>query len=156
MGKIEFFYLAPSNEVPISEFIIKKNSCLLARLRASDFRLRIMDPEIQKSMGQMRMFRQQQGNCAAKIQALKQTRKRVELTNKEISSLAPETALYASVGHCFIFKSRKDIDEGMAVQQKNIAEQIEKTEEQKNILEKKEKETKETIEELMKNKQVAN
>ena len=44
----------------------------------------------------------------------------------------------------------------MAVQQKNIAEQIEKTEEQKNILEKKEKETKETIEELMKNKQVAN
>jgi len=115
-----------------------------------------MDPEIQKSMGQMRMFRQQQGNCAAKIQALKQTQKRVELTNKEISSLAPETSLYASVGRCFIFKSRKDIDEGMAAQQKNIAEQIEKTEEQKTILEKKEKETKETIEELMKNKQVAN
>jgi hypothetical protein len=44
----------------------------------------------------------------------------------------------------------------MAAQQKNIAEQIEKTEEQKTILEKKEKETKETIEELMKNKQVAN
>ena len=47
-----------------------------------------MDPEIQKSMGQMRMFRQQQANCAAKIQALKQTQKRVELTNKEISSVS--------------------------------------------------------------------
>ena len=44
----------------------------------------------------------------------------------------------------------------MAAQQKNIAEQIEKTEEQKTVLEQKEKETKETITELMKNKQVAN
>ena len=44
----------------------------------------------------------------------------------------------------------------MATQQKNISEQIEKTEEQKTVLEKKEKEMKETVQELMKNKQVAN
>ena len=44
-------------------------------------------------MGQMRMFRQQQGNCAAKIQALKQTQKRVELTNKEISSVRCDFSL---------------------------------------------------------------
>ena len=46
-----------------------------------------MDPEIQKSMGAMRMYRQQQQNCNAKVSALKQTAKRVELTSKELSSV---------------------------------------------------------------------
>ena len=46
-----------------------------------------MDPEIQKSMAAMRMFRQQQQNCMAKVAALKQTAKRVELTAKEITSV---------------------------------------------------------------------
>jgi len=46
-----------------------------------------MDPEIQKNMGAMRQYRQQQQNCMAKVMALKQTLKRVELTGKEISSV---------------------------------------------------------------------
>ena len=46
-----------------------------------------MDPEIQKNMGAVRMYRQQQQNCMAKIQALTQTAKRVELTAKEITSV---------------------------------------------------------------------
>lgn len=112
-----------------------------------------MDPEIQKNMGAMRMYRQQQQNCAAKVMALKQTAKRVELTAKEITSLPEEVPLYAAVGRCFVYKTRTAIDEGMAEQQKQLAEQIDKTEAQKIILEKKEKETKETVEELMKNKQ---
>jgi len=41
----------------------------------------------------------------------------------------------------------------MAEQHKQLTDQIDKTEAQKIILEKKEKETKETVEELMKNKQ---
>ena len=61
--------------------------------------------------------------------------------------------LYAAVGRCFVYKTRQTIDEGMAEQQKQLADQIDKTEAQKIILEKKEKETKETVEELMKNKQ---
>lgn len=112
-----------------------------------------MDPEIQKSMGAMRQFRQQQQNCMAKVMALKQTAKRVELTSKEISSLPTDVPLYAAVGRCFVYKSRKAIDDGMAEQQKQLADQIDKTEAQKIVLEKKEKETKETVEELMKNKQ---
>jgi chaperonin cofactor prefoldin len=112
-----------------------------------------MDPEIQKSMAAMRMFRQQQQNCMAKVAALKQTAKRVELTAKEITSLPEDVPLYAAVGRCYVFKSRTAIDTGMAEQQKQLAEQIDKTEAQKVILEKKEKETKETVEELMKNKQ---
>ena len=47
-----------------------------------------MDPEIQKNMGAVRMYRQQQQNCMAKIQALTQTAKRVELTAKEITSVS--------------------------------------------------------------------
>lgn len=46
-----------------------------------------MDPEIQKNMGAVRMYRQQQQNCMAKIQALSQTAKRVELTAKEIGNV---------------------------------------------------------------------
>jgi len=46
-----------------------------------------MDPEIQKNMGAMRQYRQQQQNCMAKVMALKQTQKRVELTAKEISAV---------------------------------------------------------------------
>jgi len=111
-----------------------------------------MDPEIQKNMGAVRMYRQQQQNCMAKIQALTQTAKRVELTAKEITSL-PDVPLYAAVGRCFVFKTRESIDSGMAEQQKQLNEQIEKTKAQKEALEKKEKETKETVEELMKNKQ---
>lgn len=112
-----------------------------------------MDPEIQKNMGAMRQYRQQQQNCMAKVMALKQTQKRVELTAKEISSLDNDVPLYAAVGRCFVYKSRTAIDAGMAEQQKQLADQIDKTEAQKIILEKKEKETKETVEELMKNKQ---
>jgi hypothetical protein len=52
-----------------------------------------------------------------------------------------------------VFKSRDAIDSGMAEQQKQLVEQIEKTEAQKVLLEAKEKETKETVEELMKSKQ---
>lgn len=111
-----------------------------------------MDPEIQKNMGAVRMYRQQQQNCMAKIQALSQTAKRVELTAKEIGNL-PDAPLYAAVGRCFVFKTREAIDTGMAEQQKQLKEQIEKTKTQKEALEKKEKETKETVEELMKNKQ---
>ena len=47
-----------------------------------------MDPEIQKQMGAMRMMRQQQQNCMAKVQAMKQTQKRIELTQKEISTVS--------------------------------------------------------------------
>ena len=47
-----------------------------------------MDPEIQKQMGAMRVMRQQQQNCMAKVQALKQTQKRIELTQKEISTVS--------------------------------------------------------------------
>ena len=46
-----------------------------------------MDPEIQKQMGAMRLMRQQQQNCVAKVQALKQTTKKIELTQKEISTV---------------------------------------------------------------------
>merc|ERR1712099_189390 len=110
----------------------------------------IMDPEIQKQMGAMRVMRQQQQNCMAKVQALKQTQKRIELTQKEISTLPEDINCYASVGRCFVFKTRKAIDEAMATQLKNMSEQIEKTEAQKVVLEKKEKEIKDTVEELMK------
>ena len=65
----------------------------------------------------------------------------------------PDAPLYAAVGRCFVFKTREAIDTGMAEQQKQLKEQIEKTKTQKEALEKKEKETKETVEELMKNKQ---
>ena len=57
---------------------------------------------------------------------------------------------YASVGRCFVFKTRKAIDDAMAAQLSNMNEQIEKTESQKGVLEKKEKEIKDTVEELMK------
>merc|ERR1712235_55844 len=109
-----------------------------------------MDPEIQKQMGAMRMMRQQQQNCMAKVQAMKQTQKRIELTQKEISTLPEDINCYASVGRCFVFKTRSAIDEAMATQLKNMSEQIEKTEAQKVVLEKKEKEIKDTVEELMK------
>merc|ERR1739838_125948 len=105
---------------------------------------KIMDPEIQKQMGAMRVMRQQQQNCMAKVQALKQTQKRIELTQKEISTLPEDINCYASVGRCFVFKTRKAID----AQLTNMSEQIEKTESQKGVLEKKEKETKDTVEEL--------
>merc|ERR1739838_115594 len=111
---------------------------------------KIMDPEIQKQMGAMRVMRQQQQNCMAKVQALKQTQKRIELTQKEISTLPEDINCYASVGRCFVFKTRKAIDDAMAAQLTNMSEQIEKTESQKGVLEKKEKEIKDTVEELMK------
>jgi len=50
-----------------------------------------MDPEIQKQMGAMRLMRQQQQNCAAKVAALKQTTKKIELTQKEISTVRMQT-----------------------------------------------------------------
>merc|ERR1712110_651026 len=127
--------------------------CLTDKKTFSPFELAEMDPEIQKNMAAMRQFRQQQQNCMAKVMALKQTQKRVDLTSKELSSVPKDTLLYAAVGRCFIYKSREAIDSGMAEQQRQLAEQVDKTEAQKIILEKKEKETKETIEELMKNKQ---
>merc|ERR1739838_518394 len=98
---------------------------------------KIMDPEIQKQMGAMRVMRQQQQNCMAKVQALKQTQKRSELTQKEISTLPEDINCYASVGRCFVFKTRSAIDEAMTTQLKNMAETIDKTEAQKGVLEKK-------------------
>lgn len=109
-----------------------------------------MDPEIQKQMGAMRMMRQQQQNCMAKMQAMKQTQKRIELTQKEVTSLPEDINCYAAVGRCFVFKTRTAIEEAMASQIKHLGEQIEKTETQKTTLEKKEKEIKDTVEELMK------
>merc|ERR1719454_301648 len=95
-------------------------------------------------------MRQQQQNCMAKVQAMKQTQKRIELTQKEISTLPEDINCYASVGRCFVFKTRSAIDEAMVTQLANMSEQIEKTEAQKVVLEKKEKEIKDTVEELMK------
>jgi chaperonin cofactor prefoldin len=109
-----------------------------------------MDPEIQKQMGAMRLMRQQQQNCVAKVQALKQTTKKIELTQKEISTLPEDINCYASVGRCFVFKPRSAIDDAMSTQLKSMAEQIEKNETQRVALEKKEKEIKDTVEELMK------
>ena len=57
-----------------------------------------MDPEIQKQMGAMRMMRQQQQNCMAKVQAMKQTQKRIELTQKEISTVSSSYILL----YCYI------------------------------------------------------
>merc|ERR1712113_932966 len=109
-----------------------------------------IDPEIQKQMGAMRLMRQQQQNCVAKVQALKQTTKKIELTQKEISPLPEDINCYASVGRCFVFKPRSAIDDAMSTQLKSMAEQIEKNETQRVALEKKEKEIKDTVEELMK------
>ena len=67
-----------------------------------------------------------------------------------IIQLPEDINCYASVGRCFVFKTRSAIDEAMATQLKNMSEQIEKTEAQKVVLEKKEKEIKDTVEELMK------
>ena len=72
-------------------------------------------------------------------------------TKHNLSFQLPEDInCYASVGRCFVFKTRSAIDEAMATQLKNMSEQIEKTEAQKVVLEKKEKEIKDTVEELMK------
>ena len=72
-------------------------------------------------------------------------------TIRNLSFQLPEDInCYASVGRCFVFKTRSAIDEAMATQLKNMSEQIEKTEAQKVVLEKKEKEIKDTVEELMK------
>merc|ERR1712106_759826 len=103
-----------------------------------------------KANGAMRVMRQQQQNCMAKVQALKQTQKSIELTQKEISTLPEDINCFASVGRCFVFKTRKAIDDAMAAQMTNMTEQIEKTESQKGVLANKEKEIKDTVEELMK------
>lgn len=59
-----------------------------------------MDPEIQKQMGAMRLMRQQQQNCVAKVQALKQTTKKIELTQKEISTVRKQYII-----NCILFNN---------------------------------------------------
>lgn len=87
-----------------------------------------------------------------KTDSLKVSKQRVELTNKEVSQLNPDTKVYASVGRMFVLSDVPSLTEEMKTKQSNFEELIGQCEKNKEFLLKNLKEQEDSLRELVQQK----
>lgn len=87
-----------------------------------------------------------------KTDSLKVSKQRVELTNKEVSQLDPETKVYASVGRMFVLSDVPSLTQEMKSKQGNFEEMISQCEKNKDFLLKNLKEQEDSLRELVQQK----
>lgn len=115
-----------------------------------------MDLELKKAFSEMQMNKIESTKkirlLDIQTDSLKVSKQRVELTNKEISQLNPDTKVYASVGRMFVLSNVPSLTEEMKTKQSNFEEIISQCEKNKDFLLKNLKEQEDSLRELVQQK----
>uniref|UniRef100_T1DFH4 Putative unfolded binding protein n=1 Tax=Psorophora albipes TaxID=869069 RepID=T1DFH4_9DIPT len=115
-----------------------------------------MDMELKKAFTEMQVNKIESTKkirlLDMKTDSLKVSKQRVELTNKEISQLNPDTKVYASVGRMFVLSEVPSLTEEMKTKQTNFEEMIQQCEKNKEFLLKNLKEQEDSLRELVQQK----
>lgn len=115
-----------------------------------------MDMELKKAFTEMQMNKIESTKkirlLDMKTDSLKVSKQRVELTNKEVSQLDPETKVYASVGRMFVLSDVPSLTQEMKSKQGNFEEMISQCEKNKDFLLKNLKEQEDSLRELVQQK----
>ncbi|XP_058446388.1 prefoldin subunit 1 [Malaya genurostris] len=117
-----------------------------------------MDLELKKAFTEMQMNKIESTKkirlLDMKTDSLKVSKQRVELTNKEISQLEPDTNVYASVGRMFVLSDVLTLTDEMKTKQNNVEEMISQCEKNKEFLLKNLKEQEDSLRELVQQKRL--
>lgn len=115
-----------------------------------------MDMELKKAFTEMQVNKIESTKkirlLDMKTDSLKVSKQRVELTNKEVSQLNPDTKVYASVGRMFVLSDVPSLTEEMKTKQSNFEELIGQCEKNKEFLLKNLKEQEDSLRELVQQK----
>uniref|UniRef100_A0A1Q3FFI4 Putative molecular chaperone prefoldin subunit 1 n=1 Tax=Culex tarsalis TaxID=7177 RepID=A0A1Q3FFI4_CULTA len=115
-----------------------------------------MDMELKKAFTEMQVNKIESTKkirlLDMKTDSLKVSKQRVELTNKEVSQLNPDTKVYASVGRMFVLSDVPSLTEEMKTKQSNFEEIIGQCEKNKEFLLKNLREQEESLRELVQQK----
>ncbi|XP_055549555.1 prefoldin subunit 1 [Wyeomyia smithii] len=115
-----------------------------------------MDIELKKAFTEMQVNKIESTKkirlLDMKTDNLKVSKQRVELTNKEVSQLQPDTKVYASVGRMFVLSDVLSLTDEMKMKQNNFEEMINQYEKNKEFLLKNLKEQEDSLRELVQQK----
>ncbi|XP_035909539.1 prefoldin subunit 1 [Anopheles stephensi] len=115
-----------------------------------------MDPELKKAFTEMQVNKIESTKkirlLHMKTDSLKLSKQRLEVTNRHISSLAPDTRVYASVGRMYVLNDVPTLTEQLKTTQASYEEMIAQCEKNKDFLIKNLKEQEESLRELVQQK----
>ncbi|XP_035773823.1 prefoldin subunit 1-like [Anopheles albimanus] len=115
-----------------------------------------MDLELKKAFTEMQVNKIESTKkirlLDMKTDSLKLSKQRVEVTNKHVSTLAPDTKVYSSVGRMYVLSDVPTLVEQMKSKQTSFEEMIAQCEKNKDFLMKNLKEQEESLRELVQQK----
>uniref|UniRef100_A0A2M3ZBN5 Putative molecular chaperone prefoldin subunit 1 n=1 Tax=Anopheles braziliensis TaxID=58242 RepID=A0A2M3ZBN5_9DIPT len=115
-----------------------------------------MDLELKKAFTEMQVNKIESTKkirlLDMKTDSLKLSKQRVEVTNKHVSTLAPDTKVYSSVGRMYVLSDVPSLVEQMKSKQTSFEEMIAQCEKNKDFLIKNLKEQEESLRELVQQK----
>ncbi|XP_050078759.1 prefoldin subunit 1 [Anopheles maculipalpis] len=115
-----------------------------------------MDPELKKAFTEMQVNKIESTKkirlLHMKTDSLKLSKQRIEVTNRHISSLEPDTRVYASVGRMYVLNDIPTLTEHLQTTQASYEEMIAQCEKNKDFLIKNLKEQEESLRELVQQK----
>uniref|UniRef100_T1DHS8 Putative prefoldin complex n=1 Tax=Anopheles aquasalis TaxID=42839 RepID=T1DHS8_ANOAQ len=115
-----------------------------------------MDLELKKAFTEMQVNKIESTKkirlLDMKTDSLKLSKQRVEVTNKHVSTLAPDTKVYSSVGRMYVLSDVPALVEQMKSKQTSFEEMIAQCEKNKDFLIKNLKEQEESLRELVQQK----
>ncbi|ETN63812.1 prefoldin subunit 1 [Anopheles darlingi] len=115
-----------------------------------------MDLELKKAFTEMQVNKIESTKkirlLDLKTDSLKLSKQRVEVTNKHVSTLAPDTKVYSSVGRMYVLSDVPSLVEQMKSKQTSFEEMIAQCEKNKDFLIKNLKEQEESLRELVQQK----
>uniref|UniRef100_A0A2M4C4A2 Putative molecular chaperone prefoldin subunit 1 n=1 Tax=Anopheles marajoara TaxID=58244 RepID=A0A2M4C4A2_9DIPT len=115
-----------------------------------------MDLELKKAFTEMQVNKIESTKkirlLDMKTDSLKLSKQRVEVTNKHVSTLAPDTKVYSSVGRMYVLSDVPSLVEQMKSKQTSFEEMIAQCEKNKDFLMKNLKEQEESLRELVQQK----
>uniref|UniRef100_A0A2M4AMX2 Putative molecular chaperone prefoldin subunit 1 n=1 Tax=Anopheles triannulatus TaxID=58253 RepID=A0A2M4AMX2_9DIPT len=119
-----------------------------------------MDLELKKAFTEMQVNKIESTKkirmLDMKTDSLKLSKQRVEVTNKHVSTLAPDTKVYSSVGRMYVLSDVPSLVEQMKGKQTSFEEMIAQCEKNKDFLIKNLKEQEESLRELVQQKKAEN
>uniref|UniRef100_A0AAG5D4P3 Prefoldin subunit 1 n=1 Tax=Anopheles atroparvus TaxID=41427 RepID=A0AAG5D4P3_ANOAO len=115
-----------------------------------------MDLELKKAFTEMQLNKIESTKkirlLDMQTEGLKLSKQRVEVTNKHISVLAPDTKVYSSVGRMYVLDNIPSLTEQLKTKQSSYEERIAQCEKNKDFLIKNLKEQEESLRELVQQK----
>uniref|UniRef100_A0A182K7R7 Prefoldin subunit 1 n=1 Tax=Anopheles christyi TaxID=43041 RepID=A0A182K7R7_9DIPT len=115
-----------------------------------------MDLELKKAFTEMQVNKIESTKkirlLDMKTDSLKLSKQRIEVTNRHISNLAPDTRVYASVGRMYVLNDVPTLTEQLKTTQVSYEEMIAQCEKNKDFLIKNLKEQEESLRELVQQK----